>query len=222
MRCFSMRWMKAASVFVALPGCSEIDRDPCGMGPMEDTAGWQVVDAGPFVFKLPPGYRDEVPLGTDSYVGTWTQGERSVTFAWGPHTADPRKAQGRPPGTVCEARIGGRTALVAESRGRALGGGQTYDVGGWWEKADSLGAHLSVRGTGPADDEAGRAIATTVIRTVRLRTAWSREDSLRFHHRLCEISRTAEARAGLPPSTAIDPRQCPASPPPPADYDRVR
>jgi hypothetical protein len=229
MRRFPMRWMKAA-VLVALPVCAACERDPCGLGTMADTAGWRVVDAGPFVFKLPPGYRDEYPLGADSYVGTWTQGERSVTFAWGPHTADPREPQNRPRGTQCEARVGGRDVVVTESRERALGGGQVYDVGGWWQKADSLGASLSLRGTGPADDEAGRAIATTVLRTVRLRTAWSAQDSLRFHHRICEISRVAEARfkaehpdAPSPVPPGADPRNCPAGPaPPPPDYDRVR
>ena len=179
-----VRCAKRLAVLLALPVCAACGGgDPCGMRAMADTTGWRVVDAGPFVFKLPPGYRDEFALGTDSYAGLWTQGERSITFSWGPHTADPRL----PPresaaAPACEARIGGRTALVSEGRDRALGGGQRYRVGGWWEKPDTLGANLYLSGTGPADDEAGRTLATTVIRTVRLRTVWSAEDSVRMHH----------------------------------------
>jgi hypothetical protein len=210
-------------LIVPLAGAACGEGDPCGLGAMADTTGWRVMDAGPFVFKLPPGYRDEHALGTDSYAGLWTQGERSITFSYGPHTADPRRPEARPRGTLCEARIGGRTVQVSEAREHAAGPGLAYRVGGWWEKPDSLYANLYLGGTGPADDEAGRAIAATVLRTVRLRTVWSRADSVRFHHRICEIS-----RAYGPPPDAVQPAApdslgCPnGPPPPPPDYEGVR
>ncbi|HST63405.1 MAG TPA: hypothetical protein VLK84_32135 [Longimicrobium sp.] len=226
--------MKTGAILLALAAgaaCGGGSETACGLGAMADTTGWQVIDAGPFVFKLPPGYRDEFALGTDSYAGTWTQGERSITFSWGPHTADPRLSP-RGPGAAppCETRIGGRAALVMEGRDRALGGGELYRVSGWWEKPDTLGANLYLGGAGPADDEAGRSVATTVIRTVRLRTAWSARDSLRMHHRVCEISRVYDERhraeypdAPVRVPSELDPRRCPAGPPPPpTDYESVR
>lgn len=217
--------MQRMLVLFASLGCAACGESggPCGLGAMADTAGWEVFDAGPFVFKLPPGYRDEHPIGMDSYVGQWSQGERTLFFTWGPYTADPRSQPNASRGTQCETIIGGRTAVVSESRGLALGGGQTYHLGGWWEKPDSMSANLFLGGSGPADDEAGRMIAATVLRTVRLRTVWSEDDRRRFTWRLCEISRVNEARAGIERmEPAEDPRNCPAVRPPPAVYDSVR
>lgn len=216
--------LRRAAAAVLLAACAACGGgDACGLGAMADTAGWQVFDAGPFVFKLPPGYRDEFPLGTDSYVGRWKQGAREITFGWGPHTVDPRAQPNASRGTHCETSIGGRAAVVSESRGLALGGGQLYHLRGWWQKPDSMSANLHVGGTGPADDEAGRTIAATVIRTVRLRTVWSAEDERRFTWRLCEISRMNEVRAGIQPAEPhVDPRNCPAIRPPPPIYDSVR
>jgi hypothetical protein len=222
---------KRIAIFVALLSCAACGGGgACGLGAMADTTGWRVVDAGPFVFKLPPGYRDQVPIGTDSYAGLWTQGERSITFSWGPHTADPRLAPRNPAAPPpCETRIGGRAALVMESVS-GPDSARSYNVGGWWEKPDTLSANLYVGGTGQADDEAGRSVAATVIRTVRLRTVWSTADRLRMRHRVCEISRVYDARhkveypnAPTPVPPASDPRNCPAGPPPPpADYESVR
>lgn len=216
-------WMQCARsapvalALVAGAACGGGER--CELGAMADTTGWQVVDAGPFVFKLPPGYRDQYPLGTDSYVGWWTHGERSIRFSWGPHNGDPRQPPNDYGGPLCETRIGGRTALVRTTR---EAGDSLYHVGGWWEKPDSMGANLYVAATAPADDSEGRRIAATVIRTVRVRTAWSDEDRARFTYRLCEISRVIDARAGMQRSPADEPRNCPAVRPPPPVYDSVR
>lgn len=194
----------------------------CALGTMADTAGWQVFDAGPFVFKLPPGYRDEVPIGTDSYAGLWRHGARAITFSWGPHTADPRRPPRNASASLCKARIHGREVIVM----RSVSGpdsAPSYNVGGWWEKPDTLSAGLYVGGFGPAQDEAGRAIATAVLRTVRLRTAWSAADSARFTHRLCEITRLNTPPDRVPSAEPFrDPRNCPATRPPPADYEQVR
>lgn len=189
---------------------------------MADTAGWQVFDAGPFVFKLPPEFRDEHPIGTDSYVGLWKHGQRTILYTWGPHTSDPREAPRGSRSPFCETRIGGRAALVEDVRVPGPTG-RYYHVGGWWEKPDTMSANLYVAGMGPEDDAAGRAIAATVIRTVRLRTVWSEDDRRRFTWRVCEISRVNEARAGMERmEPAADPRDCPAVRPPPAVYDSVR
>ncbi len=118
-------------------------------------------------------------------------------------------------------RTGGRTALVADTTLTASGA-RIHHVGGWWEKPDTLSANLHLGGSGPAADSAGRAIAWTVIRTVRLRTVWSADDNARFTWRLCEISRVNAERSGIAPAPGGDPRNCPASPPPPAVYEQVR
>ncbi|HYW11578.1 MAG TPA: hypothetical protein VE871_06455 [Longimicrobium sp.] len=213
--------MKTGSILLALPAVVACGGEPaCRLEAMADTTGWKVVDAGPFVFKLPPGYRDEHPIGTDAYAGSWTQGARTIRFAWGPHTADPRRSTNPAEPPLCRMRINGRTALVAYTV-FVPGGERRYHVGGWWQKPDTMSANLHLAGSGPAADSAGRAIAWTVLRTVHLRTVWSADDNARFTHRPCEISRVNEARSGLPPPDP-DPRNCPARPPPPAVYERVR
>jgi hypothetical protein len=74
--------MKTAAVLLALAAGAACGGEPaCPPVAMADTTGWQVFDAGPFVFKLPPGYRDEHPIGTDSYAGLWRQGARTLTFS---------------------------------------------------------------------------------------------------------------------------------------------
>ncbi|HEX2079703.1 MAG TPA: hypothetical protein VHG08_18455 [Longimicrobium sp.] len=217
----SIRGMAAVLAAAACAACGQ--ERACELGAMADTTGWQVFDAGPFVFKLPPGYRDDYPIGTDSYAGLWTQGERSITFSWGPHTADPRDPPRNPAAPpLCRARIGGRTALVSQGA-RGPDSARRYFVGAWWERPDTLGANLYVGGYGPASDSAGRAVATTVVRTVRLRTVWSPQDSARFTWRLCEISRVNHPPSGVEEAApSRDPRNCPATRPPPAAYDRVR
>lgn len=219
----------AGFALTALAACG--GGDACGMEAMADTTGWRVVDAGYFVFKLPPGYRDEVPIGSDSYVGEWTRGGRSVRFSWGPHTGDPRDEPQRPGDLpMCEARVGGRTAVLREARYTAPDSSARFEAGGWWDRPDTLTAPFYLAAGAPADDTAGQRVARTIVRTVRLRTVWSAEDNLRHRHRLCEMIRVYEARlrAQYPdgPTPAVPPdaqRLCPTGPPPPPpDYESVR
>lgn len=225
MRCVKTALIVVASVVMGACGGGS----GCGMGAMADTTGWQVVDAGPFVFKLPPGYRDEFARGIDSYVGHWKAGQRSITFDWGPYTGDPRDHRGQPGAPrICNARIGGRNALVAEVRQAHESGGEVYLARGWWrgkrEPPDGPLAHLSLGGSGPAADTAGRTQALTVIRTLRFRTRWTAQDSLRMRHRACDVMRAEVARMPEPyPLDAEKVRACPRGPaPPPPDCESVR
>lgn len=201
----------------------------CGTGAMADTTGWQVVDAGPFVFKVPPGYREEVAQGVDSYIGAWHQGARSAGFTYGQYTRDPRerpRAEGD--GRVCTARIAGREVAIQEVEQTDPEGKRHYFVLGWWrlgpERDDTLGQpHLQLHARAPAADVPGCAQARAVVRSVRVRTVWTEEDRLRQRHRQCRDLR--EHAHGRPPSAVIQEelRRCPAGPPPPPPaYESVR
>lgn len=224
MRCPMMAAVVATSFAAA--GCG--GGSGCELGAMADTTGWQVVDAGHFVFKLPPGYRDEMPRGIDSYIGRWNRGERVISFDWGMWTSDPRQPRGEPrPPRICKARIGERKALLRETRQTAEDGSEWYVVRGWWRGKREPGgspAHLSLGGHGPMQDTAGRAHALTVIRTVRIRTRWTPQDRLRFRHRICGRMRAEIARMPQPyPPDVESLRRCPPGPPPPPpDYESVR
>jgi len=208
----------------------EEQADGCRWGAAVDTAGWEVVDAGPFVFKLPPGYAERVATGVDSYVGTWVAGDRAIAFDYGRFTGDPReRGDTVPGGWSCVSQIGGREAVVraggrevAAEPGRVVG----HDVvEGWWREG-GMGNHLLVIGWGPAADSAGRAAALAAIRSVRFRTAWSPADSLRQLHRFCGTLRAQAARDTTYRRSLEEWRAaCPADgapPPPPPDYESVR
>lgn len=222
---FAMRVAAIAGACVTMAACG--GGSGCEMGAMADTTGWQLVDAGPFVFKVPPGYHDEMPRGIDSYIGRWTRGERVISFDWGQWTSDPRERRDQPvPPRICKARIGRHKALVMDMR-RTEAGREWYIVRAWWrgkETPPESAAHLSLGGYGPVADTAGRAQALTVIRTVRLRTRWSAQDRLRFRHRTCERMRADLARTAEPyPPDVASLRDCPPGPPPPPpDYESVR
>jgi hypothetical protein len=201
----------------------------CGMGAMADTAGWQVVDAGPFVFKVPPGYREEVAQGVDSYIGRWHQGARFAGFDYGQYTRDPRqrpRAEGDD--RVCTARISGREVAIEETEPPDARGTRRYVFLGWWRlgpvRDDTLGQpHLQLYAYAPADDADGRAEARTIVHSVRIRTVWTEQDRLRQRHRQCRDLR--EHVRGQPLSATIQEelRRCPSGPPPPPpDYERVR
>ena len=201
----------------------------CGAGAMADTAGWQVVDAGPFVFKLPPAHRREPGFGVDSYVGRWSHGERLMGFDYGQYTRDPRRAPGRErEGRVCTERIAGREVAVHEMKQAAPEGKRHYRFVGWWrlgpERDDTLGQpHLRLSASAPAQDAEGQAQARAIVRSVRIRSVWTEQDRLRDRHRQCRDLR--EHARGQPPNSYVDQelRRCPSgAPPPPADYESVR
>jgi len=123
------------------PAAAAADADGCRWGAGVDTAGWEVVDAGPFVFKLPPGFREQVATGTDSYVGTWVSGDRALAFDYGPFTMDPRSraaqhqrlaAQQQPHGAELLADHG----LAARQRVEVHGihGATPFGSGGRWPR----------------------------------------------------------------------------------------
>jgi hypothetical protein len=196
--------------------------------PAVDTAGWQVVDAGPFVFKAPPELREQVVTGVDTYVGTWLAGERALAFDYGPRTTDPRERPDTVPGAgwSCETPIGGRAAVVRASVREvpgASGATARHAVAeGWWRDAGD-GNRLLVIGWGPAADSAGRAAALAVIHSVRFRTAWTAADSLRQLHRFCRMLQARAARDTASRREWEERRpSCPSGQPPPTDYESVR
>ena len=196
---------------------------------MADTAGWQIVDAGPFVFKLPPEYRREAGFGVDSYVGRWSQGERVMGFDYGQFTRDPRTMRGgEDQGRACTVHIAGREVVIQEMEQADPRGARHHTLFGWWrlgpEADDTLGQpHLRLHARAPADDAVGRAQARAIVRSVRIRTAWTEQDRLRDRHRQCRDLR--EHARGQPPIASIEEelRRCPSGPPPPPpDYESVR
>jgi hypothetical protein len=229
MRRFATGWARFAAVALAL-GCSACGGGGgCGAGALVDTAGWQVVDAGPFVFKVPPGYRQERVQGVDSYVGRWTEGERAAGFAYGQYTRDPRLRRGQDnAGRICTAHFGGREVAVEETEWKDARGQAHYAILGWWrlgpEQNDTLGQpHLRLHASAPATDREGQARARGIVRSVRIRTAWTEQDRLRERHRQCRDLR--DHLAGRPPGAGEEQvlRRCPSGPPPPpADYESVR
>lgn len=224
-----MRRAKLLAIILALGvGAACGDGDACGLGPMADTTGWQVVDAGDFVFKLPPGYRDEMPRGIDSYVGRWKRGERWVGFDYGQHTSDPRgRNRSNPDERLCRERIGGRTAILRRPP-VSPAAPRRYGLDAWWRSTNSKDervAHLSMHAGAPWNDAEGRSVAATVLRTVRFRTRWTAQDRLRQRHYGCARLRAEAARTPHPhpPSFAEELRACPTGPPPPPpDYESVR
>ncbi|HEU4454031.1 MAG TPA: hypothetical protein VFR81_13270 [Longimicrobium sp.] len=204
--------------------------DGCRWGAAVDTAGWEVVDAGPFVFKVPPGFSERVATGVDSYVGTWVAGDRAIAFDYGPYTTDPReRADTVPGGWSCVTRVAGREAVVrAAGREVPAGPGRVvaHDVAEAWWREGGMGNHLLVIGWGPPADSAGRAAALAAIRSVRFRTAWSAADSLRQLHRFCRTLRGQAARDTTYRRSLEEwQASCPAAdapPPPPPDYESVR
>jgi hypothetical protein len=196
--------------------------------PAVDTAGWRVIDAGPFVFKAPPELREQVVAGVDTYVGAWVAGDRALAFDYGPRTTDPRERPDTVPGAgwACETEVGGRAAVVRASVREvpgASGGTARHGVAeGWWRDAGD-GNRLLVIGWGPAADSAGRAAALAAIRSVRFRTAWTGADSLRQLHRSCRTLRARAARDTAYRRQWEERRpSCPAGEPPATDYERVR
>ena len=227
----SGRWARlAASAALLLTAAACGGGGGCGTGAMADTAGWRVVDAGPFVFKVPPDYREEHVQGVDSYIGRWVQGGRSVDFDFGPYTSDPRLRRGPDPrGRVCTARIDGREVAVVETEHTDHGRRKRYTILGWWQGGpaphDTVAGqpHLRFHASAAADDREGRAEARTIVRSVRIRTQWTEEDRLRDRHRQCRDLRAYLRRQ--PPTSAFDQdlRRCPTGPPPaPPDYESVR
>lgn len=217
----------AAAGLLTCAACGGGDR--CGMGAMADTTGWQVVDAGPFVFKVPPGYRDQRMRGIDSYVGAWAQGERGISFDWGPYSSDPSvRRDPESPARTCGVRIAGRRVVLEENEWRDADGKALYGIRGWWrggpESNDVVSGqtHLSFGGSVPAADRIGRREAMTIIRTVRIRARWTDADRLRQRHAACDRLRQESIDPVRDPYLAEELRRCPPGRPPPTDYERVR
>ena len=200
--------------------------DGCQWPQPADTAGWTVVDAGPFVLKVPPGFAEQVATGVDSYVGTFVAGNRAVAFDFGPFTTDPRLRDTAGRAWACETTLAGREAVVwagtRELRADSTRTVRQETAEGWWP-ADS--ANLLVIGWGPEGDAGAVRIAAAVIRSVKFRTAWTAQDSARQLHRFCDtLRRQAERRPAQYGGQweAWRPR-CPTGPaPPPPDYESVR
>jgi hypothetical protein len=115
--------------------------------------GWQDIDAGPFLVKLPVGYRKVDVIGIDSLVGRWEMSAtRFVTFDWGPYSNDLSQA-GRSLSELvsCTETIGGHQATVIvgfDVAGQWEGPGQKLVVAAAWR---TIGA-LTMTATGEKSD----------------------------------------------------------------------
>lgn len=223
-------------VLIALAACGDraseraaARDDGCAWPEGVDTAGWRVVDAGPFVLKVPPGFAERVVTGVDSYVGTFVSGDRAVAFDYGPRSTDPRTRDNAAPsaeGWSCETLVGGRWAVVRSGERQVEAGpGRTarHQVAeGWWKGSD--GNHLLVIGWGPAADSVTRRQALAVVRSVKFRTVATARDSVRQLHRFCATLRAQAERDTTYRRSWEEWRPtCPSGPPPPPpDYESVR
>src|SRR5262245_3217676 len=126
--------------------------------------GWQEIDAGPFLMKLPAGYRKVDVIGIDSLVGRWEMSAtRFVTFDWGPYSNDLSQAGRSLTGLVsCTEMIGGHQATVIvgfDAAGQWEGSGQKLVVAAAWR---TIGA-LTMTATGEKSD---LPVLLAVVRSV--------------------------------------------------------
>ncbi len=125
---------------------------PCELA-SANTAGWQEVDAGPFLIRLPAGYRKIDVHGIDSLVGRWELSAiQLVTFDWGQFSDDLSRAGMQLNDLVaCTETIDGYPARVVmgfDSPGTWHGGGQKFVVAAAWR---TIGA-LTLTATGNKSD----------------------------------------------------------------------
>ena len=147
------------SVVPALDACT---------GAGADTTGWQVADAGPFRFSVPPGYQRRTVQGIDSYVGEWGTAGRKVGFDWGMYSSPLDEASTLLRGYVeCTLEIGGHPARVVggmDAEGRWRERGRKYVVAAAWRNVPP-GAHLTLSATSP--DPADIPVLLSIVRSVR-------------------------------------------------------
>ena len=142
--------------------------DPC-TEPGAVTAGWVMVDAGPFRFSAPPEYRRQDVQGIDSYVGRWSASRlRSVSFDWGAYSWPMDDAETRLQGyRECHMEIGGHRAKVIggyDAAGRMGAGGAKYVVAAAWRDVPP-GAHLTLVTT--SADASDLPALLTIVRSIR-------------------------------------------------------
>jgi hypothetical protein len=144
--------------------------DPCA-APGVDTAGWTVVDAGPFTFSVPPGYQRRPGNGIDSYVGWWeAPGGRFVQFDWGLYSGSlgnyPARLQDA---AECAVEIGGHPAQMVRGldalgpRGR----GPVYVAAAAWANVRP-DAHLSLTAASPAASDV--PVLVRIVQSVRFKS----------------------------------------------------
>lgn len=142
--------------------------DPC-TGPGAETAGWVMVDAGPFRFSAPPEYRRQEVHGIDSYVGEWSASRRRlVSFDWGMYSWTMDDAGSRLQGyRECRLEIGGHPATVVngyDAAGQIGAAGAKYVVAATWRDV-SPGTHLTL--VTASADAADLPALLTLVRSIR-------------------------------------------------------
>jgi hypothetical protein len=146
--------------------------DPCA-GAGADTAGWTVVDTGPFRFTAPREYRQRQVQGVDSFVGRWEASRgRRVTFDWGMYSSQLRDDATHLQGfRDCAMEIGGQGVRVVsgyDAEGRWGDGTPVYVVAAAWRDV-SPGTHLTLAATGA--DPADLTVLLSVVRSIRFNRA---------------------------------------------------
>jgi|GEM_PF-5464736 len=157
----------AASAACAQSRSAPLALDPCA-GPGADTTGWQVADAGPFRFSVPPGYQRRTVQGIDSYVGQWGAPGRKVGFDWGMWSSPLDEASTLLQGYVeCTVEIGGHPARVVaglDAEGRWGEQGRKYVVAAAWRDVQP-GAHLMLSAS--SVDASELPVLLSIVRSVR-------------------------------------------------------
>lgn len=142
--------------------------DPC-TAPGADMTGWTEVDAGPFRFTAPPGYRRQAVQGIDSFVGMWSASRgRAVHSDWGEYSSTLDEAEAMLQGyRECRVQIGGYAARVVsgyDTAGRWERGGRKYVVAANWRNV-APGGHLTLSAT--AADPADLPALLSIVRSIR-------------------------------------------------------
>ena len=145
--------------------------------PRVDTADWQVVDAGDFTLRVPPGFIRRPFRGIDSSGGGFDYGKMRVSYSRGFHgfSLVPSDPQEEASYRSCKGVLGGREATLATWRlGPQTNAPGTIFVGANWDDigdrrvADRINLSLAVSGT--SRGRAGQRLLLAIIHTVRFKT----------------------------------------------------
>jgi hypothetical protein len=160
-------------LFALLPGCASPapNRFDACAEPRVSTAEWEKRDGLAFDFRLPPGYRREEFIPTDSKVERWKAGPgRLVTYDLGGYSSRLEEMRVLGGYSECTVKIGGGRAKVVagwdEDGGMFEDGPGKYVVAATWRDIVP-GLHLTLGASTPDRAEAERMLA--MIRSVELR-----------------------------------------------------
>lgn len=166
------------SVILATAGCRTASSDPFAapapcQSPDVTTSAWELVDAGTFTFRIPPGY-SRVPIqGIDSFVRVYrdASGDAEVSFDLGWYandlSFDPEHHSAY---AECTELIGSRHARIVSAvlRGSSSEPARLLAAASWRNVSDApTPMHLTMWNT--ARDSSDLRLLRAVLRTVEFR-----------------------------------------------------